>query len=203
MISSYKDYKFYLQSDRKALYLRPSITFIEKVKDFFYPNPIWVFQSLLRKYEYLKNKRKKSFLDKIRLLLVYKKYIELSKRLGFSIPPNVFGPGLSIAHYGTIVVNRNARIGANCRIHICVNIGASGGDTKAPQLGNNIYIGPGAKIFGDISIPDNTIIGANAVVNKSFTEKCTILAGIPCKIVKKLSLEEIEKYIPHSCQGEL
>lgn len=75
-------------------------------------------------------------------------------------------------------------MGANCRLHACVNIGASGGSKKAPSIGDNVYIGPGAIIFGDIVIPDNVTIGANATVNKSFeTENC-VLAGTPAEIVK-------------------
>ena len=49
---------------------------------------------------------------------------KLQIKLGFPIPSNVFGPGLSIAHYGTIVVSEHASIGCNCRIHVGVNIGA-------------------------------------------------------------------------------
>ena len=80
----------------------------------------------------------------------------------------MFGPGLSIAHAGTIVVNSNAKIGANCRIHVCVNIGADVTDgSKAPIIGDNCYIGPGAKLFGSIILGNNVGIGANAVVNKS------------------------------------
>lgn len=89
--------------------------------------------------------------------------------LGYTIPLNVFGPGLSIAHRGTIVVSRWARIGENCRIHACVNIRtAAGYADKAPWTGDSVYIGPGAKIFGDIRIGDGVAIGVNAVVNASF-----------------------------------
>ena len=110
------------------------------------------------------------------------RYKRLSVKLGFTIPANAFGPGLSIAHRGTIVVHGKARIGANCRIHVCVNIGAQAGDeTAVPVLGNNIYIGPGAKIFGKIEIADGIAIGANAVVNKSFTEPNITIAGVPAK----------------------
>lgn len=52
----------------------------------------------------------------------------------------------------------------------------------APRLGDNVYIGPGAKIFGPIEIGDNVAIGANAVVNKSFPDSVTI-AGVPAKII--------------------
>ena len=70
----------------------------------------------------------------------------ISVRLGFSVPLNVFGPGLSIAHYGTIV-------GSFCRIHANTNLGVSAGYKEAPRLGNRCYIGPGAILFGDIILP--------------------------------------------------
>jgi serine O-acetyltransferase len=96
----------------------------------------------------------------------------------------VCGYGLSLPHYGSIVINANCKIGENCRIQNNVNIGAPGGSNKAPIIGNNVYIGPGAVIYGDIVIADNCYIGANAVVNKSFTEPYSVIAGVPAKLVK-------------------
>lgn len=94
---------------------------------------------------------------------------------------NCFGKGLSISHIGTIVVNHEARIGENCRLHVCVNIG-----TGSPQIGNNVYIGPGAKIFGRIKIADSIKIGANAVVNKDFLIKGKTIVGVPAKYTEEL-----------------
>jgi serine O-acetyltransferase len=95
---------------------------------------------------------------------------------------NVFGPGLSIAHRGTIVINNATKIGANCRLHACVNIGTKAGyDNMAPKIGDNVYIGPGVKIFGNIEIADGIAIGANAVVNRSFIEPNITIAGVPAK----------------------
>jgi serine O-acetyltransferase len=93
----------------------------------------------------------------------------------------VFGPGLSIAHRGTIVVHSNSRVGSNCRLHVCVVVGTNGGSVKAPKIGNNVYIGPGAKLIGDIEIADGIAIGANAVVNQSFTEPNITIGGIPAR----------------------
>ena len=104
-----------------------------------------------------------------------------SVKLGFSIPLNVFGPGLSIAHYGTIVVSDAAKVGKNCRLQEGVNIGATNGSAKAPQIGNNVFIGTGAKIIGDITIADDVAIGANAVVVKSITETGVTYGGVPAK----------------------
>jgi len=102
--------------------------------------------------------------------------------LGFTIPRNVFGPGLSIAHWGSIVVHPDVRVGNNCRIHSAVNIGVFNG--KSPTIGNNVYIAPGAKLFGGITIGDNVTIGANAVVNKDVPSNVTV-GGIPAKIISK------------------
>ena len=100
----------------------------------------------------------------------------------------MFGPGLAILHYGTIVVNSGARIGSNCRIHTGVNIGAQlGRGDEVPKIGHNCYIAPGAKIFGAIEIGDNTAVGANAVVNKSFPEGNVTIGGIPAKVISQKS----------------
>ena len=93
----------------------------------------------------------------------------------------MFDEGLSIAHYGCIVVNGNARIGKNCRIQECVTIGATNGQEDAPLIGDNCFIGSGAKIIGRIRIPDDVCIGAGSVVVKDIDEKGITVAGIPAK----------------------
>jgi len=149
-------------------------------------DPINLFMFLLRAKEWTLNAR----VPAIIWLPVAVMFRRQSVRLGFSIPPNTFGPGLAIVHYGPIVVNGNARIGANCRIHVCVNIGGGGGlvDAQtarglAPVLGDEVYIGPGAKIFGPVRIADRCAIGANAVVNTSFDEPGCSIAGVPARVV--------------------
>jgi serine O-acetyltransferase len=81
-----------------------------------------------------------------------------------------------------IVVNPNARIGDWCDIHQGVNIGENT-DKKTPVLGNDCWIGPGAKIFGGISIGNNVMIGANAVVTQNFPDNSVVM-GIPAEIKK-------------------
>ncbi len=88
---------------------------------------------------------------------------------------------MSIAHYGTIVVNSAAKVGKNCRIHEGVNIGATNGSAKAPIIGDNVFIGTGAKIIGDITIANDVAIGANAVVVKSIEDSGVTYGGIPAK----------------------
>jgi serine O-acetyltransferase len=167
MIKSKSDYRFYLEEDRKALEVK--FTWRELLF-----NDVWKFQRYLRLLEYLTNCQKNIIFRKI----VSMRFRYVSKKLGFTIPINVFDSGLSIAHYGTIVVNGNCKIGKNCRIHVCVNIGSMAGEAyAAPKIGDNCYIGPGAKLFGPINIGNNTAIGANAVVNKSFPEGNITIGG--------------------------
>jgi len=193
-ITSKQDLEFYLEADRLALQ-RPVRTLSVILKEFIADDEVWKFQRLLRKCEYYKNK-KKNWFEWASFLYHYRKFVKLSARLGFTIPLNSFGPGLSIAHHGTIVVSGKAEIGENCRIHVCVNIGASATDgDAAPQLGNNIYIGPGAKLFGSIKLSDNIVIGANSVVNKSFEEENIIIAGVPAKKIRNFDIDEIKGFV--------
>lgn len=182
MISNKKDYLIYLEEDRIALKEKKRNFFLQFLKDTFFPNFIWIFQRKLRRLEYYKNTQT-NFFRKLCYLFFYADYRKYQLKLGFSIPPNVFGAGLSIAHCGSIVVNGKSKIGKGCRIHIAVNIGANVGG-GAPAIGDNVYIGPGAKIFGDIIIANNISVGANAVVNKSFNEEGIVIAGIPAKKIR-------------------
>lgn len=186
MIKSKKDYKYYLEADRIARALPRSRSINSHFKDILFPDYLWQFQKLLRKLEYFIN-CKKGIISTIYRLLLTKRFYKLSLKLGFSIPANVFGPGLSIAHPGTIIVNGGSKIGNNCRLHACVNIGTKAGYTdKAPTIGDNCYIGPGVKLYGGINIADGIAIGANAVVNKSFSETGIMIAGVPAKKIAKI-----------------
>ena len=168
MIRSYEDYLYYLKADQSARHQKISL------RTFLY-NDVWKFQRLLRKLEYLTNCKK----NRVRRMLVAYRFMRLRVKLGFMIPINVFGPGLSIAHYGSIIITPLAKIGENCRVHVGVVIAKDRWKDAGPKIGNNCNIGPGVKVDGDITIGDNTIIGANAVVNKSFPEGNMVIAGIP------------------------
>jgi len=105
-----------------------------------------------------------------------------------SIPPGVFDRGLSIAHYGSIVVNSRARVGKYCRIHSATNIGIANGE--CPQIGDYVYIGPGAVIYGGVKVGNNVVIGANSVVSKDVPDNVTV-AGAPARVVSERSSREI------------
>ena len=173
MIKSKEDYKFYLAADKLALAIkhdRPRI----------FQDETWKFERLLRKVEYLEN-CEDNFLGKIVCLQARFDLHKLSVQLGFAIPRNVFGPGLSIAHGGPIIVHSKAVVGENCRIDRCVSIGSIHYPAAAPIIGNNVFIGPGAVIDGPIEIADGIAIGANSYVNKSFKDYDITIAGCPAK----------------------
>jgi serine O-acetyltransferase len=92
-----------------------------------------------------------------------------------------FGPGFVLIHSQGVVINSRVVGGDNVRIEHQVTIGAEKGET--PRLGNNIFIGAGAKILGPISIGDGARIGANAVVLDDVPPHCTAV-GIPARIVR-------------------
>jgi serine O-acetyltransferase len=195
MIKCKKDYILYLEADRIALG-KPRYSAVALMEEYLRRDHIWHFQRLLRKTEYYNNVVSKDFfLGKLMYIFLKMKLKNLSLKLGFSIPENVFGPGLAIVHYGTIVVNARAKVGSNCRIHVCTNIGESGGVAGAPSIGDNVYIGPGAKIYGAITIASNSVIAANAAVNKSIIEEGMLVAGIPAKAMKSIDITRIIKHL--------
>lgn len=180
MINNKKDYKEYLLAEC-CKGKRPSF-FSCYLTSYIRFNPIQRFILLLRTCEYYKNSKKGVLNKGIYFLVKYQKY-RLGLKLNFTIPENIAKKGLQLVHYGTIVINANTRIGENCRIHACTNIGPSDGSSIAPIIGNNVYIAPGTKIYGAIEIADNIKIAANAAVSKSFLEKGKIIGGVPAKII--------------------
>lgn len=174
MITSRKDLNYYLSQDAIALRC-------DRKRPKLFGDTTWKYQIILRKTEYYNNvyhQKRYLIFHYFWYRLIFHKY---SIKLGLTIPLNVFGPGLAIPHYGSIVVNSAAKVGKNCRLLEGVNIGATNGSASAPQIGNNVFIGTGAKIIGDITIADDVAIGANAVVVNSITEKGVTYGGIPAK----------------------
>lgn len=113
------------------------------------------------------------------------KFIECITGIQLAVGARV-GPGLYIGHFGAIIVSGHARIGARCNLSQGITIGAStkGGRRGAPVIGDRVYIAPGAKVFGPITIGSDVAIGANAVVHSDVPAHVTV-AGVPAKIVSQ------------------
>lgn len=179
MINSWRDFTYFVKADFKSMGVRISLRS-------FLLDPVARFTIVMRLYEYVRNTNKPA-LFRYFILLWFR---SLSLKLGFSLGPNIFGPGLAIVHYGLLIIDPTTRIGKNCRIHMGTHIGGAavfvelGTESDySPRIGDNVYIGPGAKIYGPVRIGNNCVIGANAVVTKSFTEDGSTIAGVPAKII--------------------
>ena len=84
-------------------------------------------------------------------------------------------------HLNGIIISHYAKIGKNCTIHQQVTI-AQDENNKSATIGDNVFIGAGAKIIGSVTIGDNVKIGANAVVVNDIPSNCTAI-GVPARII--------------------
>lgn len=180
MIKKIKDLKEYINYEKK---LYPNTNVDIWTKDQRTYN--WRYVKYLRICEYFYNNKSRSILDKFLYVFFRRKKNILGNRIGLEIWENSFDKGLVIHHNGSIVVNRNCKIGKNCELHGDNCLGNAGFGPNCPTLGDNVNVGVGAKIIGNIIIADNIKIGANAVVNKSFLEPNITIVGIPAKKVIK------------------
>ena len=137
---------------------------------------IYKFQKLLRKEE-------KAKLYLIKMYYRCRKNM-LGRKLGFTIPAGTFDEDLHIWHFGNVVINGYARIGKGCILHGDNCIGNDGKSELCPVIGNNVDIGVGAKLLGDIVIADDIVIAAGAVVVSSFMETGITIGGVPAKRIK-------------------
>lgn len=181
MIKSKKDLKYYIQQDTKAFsykHHRLLGLYAFLVKDFNYYRIRFLVN--LRKHEYILNVHPKWIVHRF----IYKKRKNrIGRYFNWEIPANVFGPGLQIWH-PNIVVNDDAKIGANCLLRGSNCIGRKG--NGYPTIGDNFTLGFGSVVVGEIKIGDNVTVGANSFVNKDFVEDHPIvLVGSPAKILKK------------------
>ena len=110
-----------------------------------------------------------------------------SFKYGFQIYSTTeIGEGFYIGHFGTIVINSRAKIGKNCNITHGVTIGQANRGKLAgyPTIGNNVWIGTGSVIVGNITIGTNVLIAPNSFVNINIPDN-SLAIGNPCKIILK------------------
>lgn len=116
---------------------------------------------------------------------------------GIDIPTSArIGRGLYIGHFGGIILHSDTVMGEYCNLSQQVTIGIAGfGDQRGvPVIGNRVYLGPGAKVIGPVHLGDGCIVGANAVVTSSFPPG-SIIGGVPGKLIRQATSEEIQQMI--------
>jgi serine O-acetyltransferase len=101
------------------------------------------------------------------------------------------GSGPFIGHFGGIFVNVDAVIGRNCNLSQGVTLGLAvrGKRKGVPTIGDNVYVGPGAKIIGNVKIGNNACIGANCVVTQDVPDHA-VVAGVPGRILSYAGSED-------------
>lgn len=141
-----------------------------------------------RYLHFLRSEEKYTFASPNRLMAYWYKAQKnrLGSRLGFIISAGCFGEGLTLWHYGSVIVNPKARIGKNCQIHGNCCIGNLRPDSQdSPVIGDHVDIGQGAQILGGIRIADGVKIGAGAVVVKDILEPGVTVVGVPGRIINE------------------
>lgn len=95
------------------------------------------------------------------------------------------GPGMLLMHRHGVLIGP-AVIGKNCVIHQNVTIGqrVAGGDQGVPEIGDNVWIGPGAVITGSIKVGDGVTISAGTILSKDVPARC-LVAGNPGRVVTR------------------
>lgn len=126
-------------------------------------------------------------LYKIKLKFLARVLSQISRFFtGIEIHPGAqIGKGFFIDHGMGVVIGETAIIGNDVIMYHGVTLGGTGKETgkRHPTIGNNVIIGAGAKVLGNITIGEGVKIGANSVVLKDVPPYCTAV-GIPAKIVK-------------------
>lgn len=186
MIRNKKEYREYLNEDSRNYQMvsgRQGFFSWLKVRLGCSPisdqSKIWAYIKTLRKCELYLSKGENNplaiyYLHKLR---------NLSRITGYQIPPNTVNKGLTIWHWGPIVINAYVKLGEYCVLEPGITIGHKDEGAGAPIIGNYVTICSGARIIGNITIGDDVFIAPNCVVTKSIPSHCVVV-GIPARIIK-------------------
>lgn len=137
---------------------------------------IWKYIKEMRYVEYYDYKKKYNKVFLIPYLFHLIKLRKESHITGFQIPPHTCGKGLTIWHWGAIIVNPGAKLGSNCTLYPGVLIGHKAAGEMNAVIGDNVFIGSGTKIIGAVKIGNNVTIGQNCIIVKDIPNNTTIVS---------------------------
>lgn len=185
MITKKEELKRCVKADEASNLCNKRVDFEMRFRNSF-PYVVCRYLKLLRKLEYTcyrrdhsKSRLSAAFLaQKVKLL--DRKKNRLGLRAGIEIPVNHVSAGVRIAHPNVIL---NGYVGEGCVFHGNNVLGnkRTGDGAAIPKIGKNVDVGIGAMIIGNVEIADYCVIGAGAVVTKSFPRPGTVIAGVPAK----------------------
>lgn len=185
------------------------VVFNDEVKNVQGKDPaargVWEIVLLYQGLYALIHHRIAHFLYKRNIFLLARLISQISRFLtGIEIHPGaVIGKDFFIDHGMGVVIGETSIIGNNVLLYQGVTLGGTGLEKgkRHPTIGNNVVIGAGAKVLGNITIGDNSYIGSNAVVIKDVPPNSTVV-GVPGRITKQdgkkieLSLDHIKTLDP-------
>jgi len=104
------------------------------------------------------------------------------------------GPGLYIPHFGGVIIG-TVVIGSNCTVANGAHVAPqrTRGSSGCPRLGDRVFLGPGSKVFGDLSIGDDVAVGANAVVTTTVPARAVVV-GAPARVTSYRGSFDILEY---------
>ena len=145
-----------------------------------------------KKWKYIKYMRKSNsmnyngnLINDLKKIYYDRKKNKLGMLFGYEIYSNSIGGGLCLYHNGSIIINNKEILGNNCSLHGENCIGNDGITDDNPIIGDNVEIGIGEKIIGNVRIANNCIIGAGSVVVDDVLEDNSVVVGVPGRIIKK------------------
>ncbi len=155
-----------------------------------------IFRALqaFRRYEFYSGQQeaKKGWFSRkyhaLKLLLLDRKRNILCEKAGIELTLGRIGPCIRIWHAGVVIYGT---VGEGCVFHGCNVIGnkRTGASDDVPRLGRHVDVGFGACVVGKVEIADNCVIGAGAVVTKSFLIPGTVIVGVPAREIGRLTEE--------------
>lgn len=155
------------------------------------PNPGLKFMTILRCTQYYRRRNRFLFY----FFFAWHRSLKVKYGLDISYRTQI-GHGLYIGHFGGVVIHGDVKIGNNCNLSQGITIGIliRGNNAGIPTIGDRVFIGPGAVVLGDITIGNDALIGANAIVTFDVPDNAVVAAPLASIISRKGS----EGYIHNS-----
>jgi serine O-acetyltransferase len=128
------------------------------------------------------------------VVVVTRKLVEVLT--GISVYPEChIGGGVYFGHFGPTIIHPDAALGENCNLSQCVTVGGvqSGQFKGAPSIGSRVYVAPNAIIIGKVSVGDDVVIGAGAVVVRSVPDRAVVV-GNPARVVSHKGSFDFVRY---------